>query len=129
VWKKEEAHSIGLITDIAFHPFVPWWLVSAGEDGVAKVWDLRCGARALATLDEHFAVVNRVAWSPTHSEILATGSFDRQFKLWSLNLPPHYVIANKRATAPVAGAVCLFFYFLAPLALLNGITPHARRSS
>ena len=71
---------------------------------MAKVWDLRCGARALATLDEHFAVVNRVAWSPTHTEILATGSFDRQFKLWSLNLPPHYVIATKRATAPVAGA-------------------------
>jgi hypothetical protein len=45
-----------------------------------------------------------VRWSPTHTELLATGSMDRQFKLWSLNLPPHYVIATKRVSAPVAGA-------------------------
>jgi WD40 repeat protein len=104
VWRKEEAHATGLITDIAFHPFVPWWVASAGEDGAVKVWDLRCGARALVALDEHVCAATRIAWSPTHAEVLATASIDRRVRVWSLNLPPHYLVATRTCDAPVVAA-------------------------
>lgn len=101
VWKKEEAHAEGIV-DVKWHPYVPWWVASASFDGLINIWDLRCSVRPMVTLEDHFNVVTSIAWSPTHSEIIASGGTDRRFKLWSLNLPPHHLLFSEETEWPVS---------------------------
>jgi len=35
-----------------------------------------------------------VDWCPTHAEFIVTGGSDRQFKLWSLRVEPHHLLAS-----------------------------------
>jgi len=38
----------------------------------------------------------KIAWSNTHSEILATGSLDRSFNTWNFKNGNYYTLENKK---------------------------------
>ncbi|KAJ2654920.1 hypothetical protein IWW48_005820 [Coemansia sp. RSA 1200] len=77
------------IGDIAWSPFVPYWLASASDSGAVRVWDMRYAASdgaAVATLRHptNHGAIRSVAWSPAHVDMLATGASDRSWRLHSL---------------------------------------------
>ncbi|KAJ3332835.1 hypothetical protein HDU76_012899 [Blyttiomyces sp. JEL0837] len=88
IWKVERAHgghfhpSIGAVE---FSPFVPYWLASAGEDSVVRIWDLRYTKDPAGRIEGHYHGIHSLTWSSTHAEILATGSSDRSIKAWYLD--------------------------------------------
>lgn len=66
VWTVEKAHD-GPINDVAFNPFIPYWLASAGsffiiigKDGAVKVWDLRYLSGHVGRIDGHYNSVESV---------------------------------------------------------------------
>ncbi|KAJ2002819.1 hypothetical protein GGI04_003184 [Coemansia thaxteri] len=75
------------INDVAWSPLVPHWLATAGEDGAVRVWDLRYTTAAAAATVRHATsagVPRRVAWSPTHVDLLSAGGSDRAWRLHAL---------------------------------------------
>jgi len=61
-------------------------LASASYDRTVRVWKLEDGNfNLLTTLFGHTWAVLTVAFSPTHSNLLATGSGDNTIKLWDIN--------------------------------------------
>ncbi|KAJ1770489.1 hypothetical protein LPJ74_003161 [Coemansia sp. RSA 1843] len=77
------------INDIAWSPFVPYWLATASESGLVRVWDMRYAASdgaAVATLRHptNHGSITSVAWSPAHVDMLATGASDRSWRLHAL---------------------------------------------
>jgi WD40 repeat protein len=59
IWSISDAHSES-ITDIAFNTFIPYWLASAGDDGVVKMWDIRFLKGAAARIDAHYGSISSV---------------------------------------------------------------------
>lgn len=66
------------------------FLVSGGDDGVIRIWDLRQfsanGASAVATFKHHTAPVTTVEWHPQESTVFASGGADDQITQWDLSL-------------------------------------------
>lgn len=56
------------------------YLLSAGEDSTANVWDVQTGKR-LSTFAEHHKVINAAAFSPDGEQIV-TGGQDNMIRLW-----------------------------------------------
>ncbi|KAJ1547265.1 hypothetical protein HK405_006313, partial [Cladochytrium tenue] len=96
VWKAIKAHEgehHPAISAVQFSPFVPYWLASAGEDSVVKVWDIRRLQFPVALIEGHYMGVQGMAWSACHAEMMATGSADGRFRVWCLepnNLIPRH---------------------------------------
>ncbi|KAI8338416.1 hypothetical protein BC941DRAFT_422864 [Chlamydoabsidia padenii] len=85
VWQALEAHT-GTILDGQFNPFIPYWLASAGGDGIVNIWDLRATChKPLAKIDGHLGPVTSIAWGNVRPEKLATTSRDGTFRMWSLS--------------------------------------------
>ncbi|KAJ3306585.1 hypothetical protein HDV03_004714 [Kappamyces sp. JEL0829] len=84
VWSVHDAHA-GSVTDVAFNTFIPYWLASAGEDGVVKMWDIRYMKGCAARIDAHYGAVTSLSWSNTHCEILSTASIDRTVRVWNID--------------------------------------------
>ncbi|KAJ1816466.1 hypothetical protein LPJ56_002341 [Coemansia sp. RSA 2599] len=81
----------GAINDVAWSPYMPYWLATAGEGGCVSLWDLRFAASdgaAVATLHHptNHASVRSLAWSTTHVDLLSTGSSDKSWWLHSLRV-------------------------------------------
>ncbi|KAJ2236905.1 hypothetical protein H4R99_002201 [Coemansia sp. RSA 1722] len=81
----------GAINDVAWSPYMPYWLATSGEGGSVSLWDLRYAASegaAVATLQHptSHGSVRSLAWSPTHVDLLATGSSDKSWWLHSLRV-------------------------------------------
>ncbi|KAI8322895.1 hypothetical protein GQ54DRAFT_297067 [Martensiomyces pterosporus] len=79
------------INDVAWSPFVPYWLASAGENGQVNVWDLRFSAAngaAVTTLRHptNYGSIKSLAWSPTHVDLISTGTSDKSWWLHSLRV-------------------------------------------
>ncbi|KAJ3111542.1 hypothetical protein HK100_002653 [Physocladia obscura] len=88
VWKVERAHGghhHPAITSIKFNFFVPYWLASAGEDSVVKLWDLRYLKNPVAKIEGNYQGIQSICWSNTHAEILTTGANDCSFKVWCVD--------------------------------------------
>ncbi|KAJ3066967.1 hypothetical protein HDU98_009785 [Podochytrium sp. JEL0797] len=88
VWKVERAHgghNHPAITSVEFNPFIPYWLASAGEDSVVRVWDLRYLKNPAVKIEGHYQGIQSMAWSTTHAEILLTGSTDATFRAWCID--------------------------------------------
>lgn len=59
-WFQYKAHPRGAINSLAWNPFVPYWLASAGEDGVVNVWDVRYTLGPVARADRSTLAVESV---------------------------------------------------------------------
>lgn len=93
VWAVKKGHS-GVVRDISWNPFIPYWFATAGSDGIIQVWDTRFGAQPVRTLADHSNAVNSISWSPTNTDMLASGGADRRFKMWNLRVEPHYMVSS-----------------------------------
>ena len=83
-WKVENAHD-GRVECTEFNPFVPYWVASAGADGVVKVWDMRYQKHPAMLIDAHYGPVTSMSWSQTHCDIISTGSLDKSYRQWMLH--------------------------------------------
>jgi len=79
------------ITDLAFSPFNDSILASASEDCTVKVWEIPAEMKEKSTFSDiktnlsgHKKRVDSLAFHPTASNILATGSQDKTIKVWDL---------------------------------------------
>ena len=62
------------------HPIGTMFVGSGSEDGCAFIWDKHYGCQ-LAT-NKHDDVVNCVAFSPTDSHVMVSGSDDHKVRVW-----------------------------------------------
>lgn len=63
------------------------FIVSGGDDGVIKVWDLRqlsSAGSAVATFKQHTRPITSVEWHPTDATVFAAAGDDHQITLWDL---------------------------------------------
>lgn len=60
MWKSRSVHE-DTIRDIAWHPYVPYWLASASDDNHVQFYDIRYSTRPLYVLHEHYGSVNSVS--------------------------------------------------------------------
>jgi WD40 repeat protein len=104
-WSTPHAHAAS-VRSMAFSPLVPWWIASAGDDGLVKVWDTRFGGEPVRVLSGHASAVRKVEWSKSHCEMLVSGGADKSVKVWNMRIGPHYSVythspSNTDFTAPV----------------------------
>ncbi|XP_030639813.1 glutamate-rich WD repeat-containing protein 1 [Chanos chanos] len=97
-----QAHSsdINVISWNRKEPF----LLSGGDDGVLKVWDLRLfkTGNAVASFKQHSAPVTSVEWSPDDSSVFAASGADDVVSQWDLSVETESGEAGGRAEG-VAG--------------------------
>ncbi|XP_007256542.3 glutamate-rich WD repeat-containing protein 1 [Astyanax mexicanus] len=81
-----EAHSsdVNVISWNRTEPF----LLSGGDDGLLKVWDLRQfkSGRAVASFKQHSAPVTSVEWNPVDSSVFAAAGADDVVSQWDLSV-------------------------------------------
>jgi hypothetical protein len=83
-WRVRHAH-YQAIRDVAWHPYIPYWLTTCGEDYAVNIYDVRFDARPVFSMQgQHGGAVYSLAWSNSHCDFLATGCEDRQFRVWQL---------------------------------------------
>jgi WD40 repeat protein len=58
-WSVDGGHS-GLVSAVQFNPFIPYWLATSGQDGYARIWDIRFLKVPAACIDAHFDTVSSV---------------------------------------------------------------------
>ncbi|XP_008284053.1 glutamate-rich WD repeat-containing protein 1 [Stegastes partitus] len=82
----DEAHSsdINVISWNRTEPF----LLSGGDDGILKVWDLRQfkGGRPVANFKQHSAPITSVEWNPVDSSVFAASGADDVVSQWDLSV-------------------------------------------
>lgn len=78
-----EAHGEEICT-IKIHPEKQVF-ATCGNDCVVKIWDQRNLSEPLITYAEHEAAIRAAAWSPTQSDIIATGggTSDKKIRMWN----------------------------------------------
>ena len=66
------------------------FIVSGGDDGFVKVWDLRqfgtSPTTPVASFKQHTKAVTTVEWHPDEATIFASGGEDDQIAQWDLSL-------------------------------------------
>ncbi|KAL5018367.1 hypothetical protein ScPMuIL_004089 [Solemya velum] len=62
------------------------FIVSGGDDGMIKVWDLRQmqQGKAAASFKHHTAPITSVEWNPNDSSVFAVSGSDDQISMWDL---------------------------------------------
>ncbi|XP_004077981.1 glutamate-rich WD repeat-containing protein 1 [Oryzias latipes] len=78
------ASDINVISWNRSEPF----LLSGGDDGLLKVWDLRQfkTGRAVANFKQHSAPITSVEWSPADSSVFAASGADDVISQWDLSV-------------------------------------------
>ncbi|XP_035236553.1 glutamate-rich WD repeat-containing protein 1 [Anguilla rostrata] len=93
----DQAHSsdVNVISWNQTEPF----LLSGGDDGLLKVWDLRQfqSGRPVATFKQHSAPVTSVQWNPLDSSVFAASGADDVVSQWDLSVESCDMGANADA--------------------------------
>jgi len=88
VCHMEDAQGNGSDVDvISWNPTVGELLLTGGDDGSFKVWDVRSVANGcLAHFHWHKAPVTSIEWHPCDDTVLAVSSADDSISLWDMSL-------------------------------------------
>ncbi|XP_071107489.1 glutamate-rich WD repeat-containing protein 1-like [Haliotis cracherodii] len=78
------------------------FIVSGGDDGMIKVWDLRQiqESKAAATFKHHSAPITSVEWHPKDSSVFAASGSDDQVSLWDLSVERDKEVAGTTGGEP-----------------------------
>ena len=72
---------------LSWNPIVGQLLLTGGDDGTFKVWDVRATGRgALANFKWHRGPVTSVDWHPTDEAVLAVSSADDTTSIWDMSV-------------------------------------------
>ncbi|KAK8861511.1 hypothetical protein IAR55_002332 [Kwoniella newhampshirensis] len=85
-----EAHEQD-VNVISWNKGVEYLLVSGGDEGGLKVWDLRMfkgTPTPVANFQWHTAPITSVEWHPTDTSVFAASGSDDQLTLWDLSVEP-----------------------------------------
>ena len=72
------------VNRIAFHPFEPFILLSASQDGTMKIWDLRMKSTAPTTFEGKSEAVRDVQFSPVNGYEFASAFENGTIQKWDL---------------------------------------------
>lgn len=72
---------------LSWNPIVGQLLLTGGDDGTFKVWDVRATSRgALANFKWHKDAITSVDWHPTDEAVLAVSSADDTTSIWDMSV-------------------------------------------
>lgn len=72
------------VRDVKFCPGNQFVFAAASENGQVQLWDTRRTDRCTSHFTAHSEPIYTCDWHPTNSNWLATGSRDKQIKIWSI---------------------------------------------
>ncbi|KAI9202537.1 uncharacterized protein BJ171DRAFT_627408 [Polychytrium aggregatum] len=82
VWSVARAHN-GVVSCTQFNPFVPYWLATAGDDAVVRLWDIRYSKYPAGKLEGSYSAIDSMCWSNTHCDVVSVGCRDGAWRAWS----------------------------------------------
>lgn len=72
------------VRDVKFSPGNTYTFAAASENGQVQLWDTRRADRCTSQFTAHSEPIYTCDWHPTNPNWLATGSRDKQIKIWSI---------------------------------------------
>eukprot|EP00922_Rhytidocystis_sp_ex-Travisia-forbesii_P045020 GHVS01067111.1.p1 GENE.GHVS01067111.1~~GHVS01067111.1.p1 ORF type:complete len:411 (-),score=67.12 GHVS01067111.1:366-1598(-) len=84
----DRLHGPAKVTDVDFNPNIPYHVLTAGEDGSIRIWDIRNGSRkpVQTCKDAHSHWVTCARYNPYHDQLIASTGTDGAVKLWNTKL-------------------------------------------
>jgi WD40 repeat protein len=80
-----QCHRYG-VTDLDYNPNKPYVLVTSGQDGMVKFWDVRTAKRPLLVArGGHSHWVSNVKYNPFHDQLVLSSGTDSVANLWRLS--------------------------------------------
>ena len=86
--KITDAHSSD-VNVMSWHKTKEYYLLSGGDDGIVKVWDLRKVNKSpepIASFKYHTKAITSIEWSPHDDGVFAASGEDDQITIWDLGV-------------------------------------------
>ncbi|KAL7522204.1 hypothetical protein ACHAWX_006895 [Stephanocyclus meneghinianus] len=111
-WCEIRCESASGVTDLAWNPTQGLHMMTAGENGGLKLWDLRASTTMpLTTLEGHPGGVLSLDWCPHDDTLLLSCGKDNRTLLWDLySLQPIAEIPNEESAGLVSSSNPNDFY-------------------
>ena len=86
--KIKDAHNSD-VNVMSWHKSKEFYLLSGGDDGIVKVWDLRKVNKSpepIASFKYHTKAITSIEWSPHDEGVFAASGEDDQITIWDLGV-------------------------------------------